>query len=200
MLENERIREIRKAQNLTLERFGAMVGVQKSAISKIERGENAVSEQIRLSICRAFHVNEVWLRTGEGEMFLKGDDAIIAEVADKYHLSDLDKEAFKLYLKLDESERQVLTSYSFSLAGKILENPVLYREYKRVRGELPKLTPANIEVEVAAYRAELELLAQAQADDEEEYGEKAKALAMKQRASEKKPEFPASSANESAVG
>lgn len=164
--ENERVRAIRKAKNLTLERFGAAVGVQKSAISKIERGENSVSDQIRLSICRAFDVNENWLRTGKGEMFLHGDDAVIAEVAERYHLSELDKEAFKLYLKLDEHERQGLMSFSFSLAGKILENPVLYRQYKQARGELPKLSKADIEVEVAAYRSELELLAAVEVEEE----------------------------------
>ncbi|MDE6590338.1 MAG: helix-turn-helix domain-containing protein [Oscillospiraceae bacterium] len=71
MLENDRIREVRKAKKLTLEKFGEKVGVQKSAISKIEHGENAVSDQIRLAVCREFDVNEHWLRTGEGDMFIQ---------------------------------------------------------------------------------------------------------------------------------
>jgi len=165
LTENERIREIRKAKNLTLERFGAMIGVQKSAISKIERGENAVSDQVRLSICRAFNVSEDWIRTGKGEMFLNDEDTLIAKVADKYHLDSLDLEAFKLYVRLSESDRKVLMSFSFSLAEKILEKPALYRECKRVRGELPKLSQADIEAEVTAYRNELELLAKVQADE-----------------------------------
>lgn len=66
---NERIKELRKALGLTLERFGEALGVQKSAVSKWERGENSVPDQMFKSICREFDVNEEWLRTGEGKMF-----------------------------------------------------------------------------------------------------------------------------------
>ena len=68
MTENERIRELRKARGLTLEEFGERVGVRKSAVSKIERAETSVTEQMRRSICREFGVREEWLRTGEGPM------------------------------------------------------------------------------------------------------------------------------------
>lgn len=67
---NERIKELRKALGLTLEKFGAALGVQKSAVSKWERGENSVPEQMFKSICREFNVSEDWLRTGEGEMYV----------------------------------------------------------------------------------------------------------------------------------
>ncbi len=66
---NQRIKELRKTLGLTLERFGEALGVQKSAVSKWERGENSVPDQMFKSICREFDVNEEWLRTGEGKMF-----------------------------------------------------------------------------------------------------------------------------------
>lgn len=66
---NERIRELRKALGYTLERFGSRLGVTKTAISNIERGERNVTDQMFVSICREFDVNEEWLRTGEGPMF-----------------------------------------------------------------------------------------------------------------------------------
>ena len=71
MTQGERVREIRKAKGLTLDKFGEKVGVKKTAISKIENGENGVTDQMFLSICREFAVNEQWLRTGEGEMFIE---------------------------------------------------------------------------------------------------------------------------------
>ena len=70
MKESDRIKEIRKKKGLTQDEFGAKIGIQKSAVSKIERGENAVSDQVRLMICREFNIREEWLRTGEGEMFI----------------------------------------------------------------------------------------------------------------------------------
>lgn len=76
---NERVKEIRKTLNLTLEKFGNKLGVGKSAINKIEKGENSLTEQMFISICREFNVNPEWLRNGTGSMFLELDqDGIIA--------------------------------------------------------------------------------------------------------------------------
>ncbi len=67
---NARIKELRKALGLTLEQFGKRLGVKKTAISNIENDHRGVTEQMFLSIVREFNVNEQWLRTGEGEMFV----------------------------------------------------------------------------------------------------------------------------------
>ena len=70
---NNRVREIRKHpshSNNTLEKFGESIGIKKSALSLIENGKNALTEQNIKSICREYNVNEEWLRTGEGEMFI----------------------------------------------------------------------------------------------------------------------------------
>lgn len=66
---NERIREVRKALGLTLEKFGANLGVTKTAICDIERGRRNVTNQMLTSVCKTYHVNETWIRTGEGEKF-----------------------------------------------------------------------------------------------------------------------------------
>ena len=66
---NERVKELRSALGLSTEKFGARVGVTRSAISRIENGVVNVTEQMQKSICREFNVNEDWLRTGNGEMF-----------------------------------------------------------------------------------------------------------------------------------
>lgn len=64
----ERIREIRKSKGLTMEQFGEKIRVSKQTISNFENNNRNPSEQIILSICREFNINEDWLRTGEGEM------------------------------------------------------------------------------------------------------------------------------------
>lgn len=70
---NDRIKKLRKELGLTLDKFGEKLGVTKPTISRIENGVNNVTEQMIKSICREFNVNETWLRTGEGEMFVDMD-------------------------------------------------------------------------------------------------------------------------------
>ena len=67
MTENDRIKEARKSLGLTQDKFGERLGVGRSAISNIEAGSRGVTDQLRLSVCREFNVNEDWLRTGEDE-------------------------------------------------------------------------------------------------------------------------------------
>lgn len=66
----ERIRQLRKdTLNLTLVEASARLGISNQSISAIETGKNNPSDQTIRSICREFGVNEIWLRTGAGEMF-----------------------------------------------------------------------------------------------------------------------------------
>lgn len=74
MTQGERVKEVRKSLDLTLDKFGEKLGVQKSAISKIEKGENNLTEQMTKAICREFGVDYIWLTTGDGEMFVDSDD------------------------------------------------------------------------------------------------------------------------------
>ena len=69
-MQNERVKEVRKTLNLTLEKFGKRIGLKKSAVSLIESGRNSLTDANIKSICREFNVNETWLRTGEGDMFV----------------------------------------------------------------------------------------------------------------------------------
>lgn len=71
MTAGERIKRIRKEKDLTLEKFGEKVGVTKQTISRIENGINSLTDQMVLSICREFSVNEEWLRNGTGEPFIQ---------------------------------------------------------------------------------------------------------------------------------
>ena len=68
MTENERVKQLRKARGLTLEKFGERIGIKKSALSQLENGKTSITDQTRRSICREFGVREEWLRDGTGEM------------------------------------------------------------------------------------------------------------------------------------
>lgn len=74
MTQGERIKDVRNSLGLTLEKFGEKLGVTKTAISRLEKGERSLTEQMAKSICREFSVDYMWLTTGEGEMFVETDD------------------------------------------------------------------------------------------------------------------------------
>lgn len=72
---NERIKQIRKSKGMTLADFGKIIGIQSSGVSKMEKGVTSVTNQTINTIVREFGVNEEWLRTGKGEMFIQRDNA-----------------------------------------------------------------------------------------------------------------------------
>ena len=105
MTQGERIKEIRKSLNLTLEKFGEKIGVTKTAISRIEKGERGCTEQMTKAICREFGVDYIWLTTGEGEMFVDSDDDFIEKI-DRIMAGEDDarKNIFKFMLSLNDDD------------------------------------------------------------------------------------------------
>lgn len=68
-LVKDRIKKIRKELDLTQQAFADKIGMKQNTIAQYEMGRTKPSDAIVFSICREFNVNEVWLRTGKGEMF-----------------------------------------------------------------------------------------------------------------------------------
>ena len=50
MKSGERIKELRKSLNLTLEKFGDRLGVTKTTISRLENNERSITEKMTNSI------------------------------------------------------------------------------------------------------------------------------------------------------
>lgn len=118
---NHRIKEIRKAIGLTQDEFGKRIGISNTAISKIEKGENNVSEQNIISICREFGINEEWLRNGIGEPFIpKTRNQIITDFAgDLIKENDTFKKRFiEALAKLNDQEWEVLKKVADNILDK----------------------------------------------------------------------------------
>lgn len=78
---NDRLKSIRKAKGMSQAEFGKQLGVMDSTVSRWESGDREIPDSAILSICREFGVNEVWLRTGYGEMFRpRSAEAELAEL------------------------------------------------------------------------------------------------------------------------
>lgn len=89
---NDRIKELRKAMNLSQEKFGELLGITKSGVSDIESGRRKVTDQHVIMLANN-GVSEEWLRTGKGSMFIpKSKDEEIAEM-----LADIQKSGEDLF-------------------------------------------------------------------------------------------------------
>jgi transcriptional regulator with XRE-family HTH domain len=69
MTVNERIRQLREALNMYQVDFSKAIRVSKSYTAEIENGHRIANDRIIRLICLTFGASEVWLKTGEGEMF-----------------------------------------------------------------------------------------------------------------------------------
>lgn len=109
MTQGERVKEIRKALGLTLEKFGEKLGVGKTAISNIEKGNRNLTEQMTKSICREYGVDYIFLTTGEGEMFVDSDDDFIEKI-DRIMAgeSDIRKNAIKALVNASTEDIEAL--------------------------------------------------------------------------------------------
>ena len=68
---NERIRAIGEKSGLNQTDFGARLGVKQTTITGYENGTRTPIDAVLLTICREFHVNENWLRTGRGDPYIQ---------------------------------------------------------------------------------------------------------------------------------
>lgn len=66
-----RVGDVIKTLGMKKVRFAERVGVDQSYMTKLTKGVGRPSELLIAAICREFNVNEDWLRTGEGEMFIR---------------------------------------------------------------------------------------------------------------------------------
>ena len=64
-----RIRELRRALGMTQQELADKLGIGRTIISNYEIGRSSMSDAVLRLIVTTFGVNEVWLRTGEGDMF-----------------------------------------------------------------------------------------------------------------------------------
>lgn len=115
----DRIKKVRKLNDLTMEQFGSIIGITKSSVSLLESGKNSPSEQTLKLICKEFNINMDWLQTGNGDMN--------KEVPNKFsfYLGQIEggddefiKDLIEVYMELDPNSKKALRIISEKLAEK----------------------------------------------------------------------------------
>lgn len=124
----DRIKKIRKEKEMTQEDFSKKLGLARNSIANYEIGRREPTNAIIVSICREFDVNEEWLRTGEGEMFLQipEEDETAALVydllgPDKESFYDIVLETIKAYKKLSPNSQKVINELMDNVIAGIKE-------------------------------------------------------------------------------
>lgn len=122
---NERIKQLRAALDISQEAFGKRLGVTGAAVSRMEKGERAVTEQMVLAVAREFNVNEEWLRSGTGNMFNElSQDEELAYIVGKAipQAPDFMKDTFialgKLSQEFTPQDWEAVRKFIDALAGK----------------------------------------------------------------------------------
>ena len=122
---NERIKALRKKLQLTQQEFANRLGTSRGNIGSYEVGKSAPSDAVISLIRKTFNVNEIWLRTGEGEMFeeLPEEDEVAAYVSDLLEddenpLYDIIKDIMKTYSELTPRSQEAIRDFS----AKLMEN------------------------------------------------------------------------------
>lgn len=107
----DRIKQIRKNLGMTQAQFGERIGVKGNTITNYEIGNRIPSNAIISSICREFHINEEWLRTGIGEPNVD-EDISFGDVCSKIGVHD--ERARNLimdYYKLSSEDKELLWKF-----------------------------------------------------------------------------------------
>ena len=115
----ERIKEVRKALGMNQTDFAARLGSVQNTITGYETGRRVPSNQVIASICREFRVNEDWLRTGAGEMFVPTPASIVDELAEEYHLCPEAQAMVEKFIALDEETQLAVFDFMCSVVDEI---------------------------------------------------------------------------------
>ena len=120
---NDRIKLIRKSLGLTQDEFGKRLGLTRGAITNIELNKTEPKPLLIDLICRIFNVNEDWLRTGEGEMFLPlTRSEKIAKFAGRILRDEsptFQRRLVELLAELDTEEWEILERFAQKLAKRM---------------------------------------------------------------------------------
>lgn len=119
-----RIRQVRNALNLTQSEFAVRLKSVQNTITGYETGRRNPSNQVLELICREFNVNEKWLRTGAGNMFIElpHEDEFFKAAAQISKANDkLAMQILIEYWKLDDDGKKLLKDFILHIAEKSKE-------------------------------------------------------------------------------
>lgn len=119
----DRIKQIRKSNNLTQQEFAHRLGVSRSGVASYETGEREPISAVISLICREFNINEDWLRYGKGPMNrpVNRDNEIESFMNEILHMEseNFRRRLINVLRQLNEDEWGLLESMALKLAEEV---------------------------------------------------------------------------------
>lgn len=100
-----RIKKVRRELELTQTEFASRLGLTQNTVTRYETGDRNPSTAVLSLIVKAYGVNEEWLRTGEGEMFIAAPSGVLNALAQEYGLRQKDYVLIEKLVKMSPAER-----------------------------------------------------------------------------------------------
>ena len=107
----QRMKLLRKELQMTQTDFGRAIGLSQGYFTSIESGKRHITDRTVTAICHTFHVEEKWLRFGEGEMFAKERNNVIDEIARTYRLDSMERIMVESFLSISPKQRKGIIAY-----------------------------------------------------------------------------------------
>lgn len=117
----ERIRKIRRDLDLTQQEFADRIGIKRNTVANYETGRNEPVDSVVSLICREFHVNEEWLRNGNGEMFAQDSEDELRALTEKYSLSAADRILIEKFVGLKADTRSAILDFMTDVVASLQE-------------------------------------------------------------------------------
>lgn len=150
---NVRLKQIRKALNLTQQEFADRLKIKRNTVATYETGKSNPSDAAVSLICREFNVREEWLRNGTGEMFKAAPSSALDALSEEYGLSNAAYVMVEKFVNLKPEAQETIFNYVREVAAAFQSG--------EISPAAPAAPPADfselsVDEKVELYRQELE--------------------------------------------
>lgn len=147
-----RIIKIADDNRLNKSEFARRINVTPAYISKLSKQPDSVPSDRTISdICRVFNVNEEWLRSGTGPMYLPSNSFDLTQYVLERDGDPLELEVIKAYLTLPKDIRQAVLDHFKKCLAQSLSSPApaptveeLEEEYIKRHSASASTTASNV--------------------------------------------------------
>ena len=114
-----RIKQIRERLNLSQSELGARIGLNRSSISNLEKGERRITDKHIKLLRSELNISESWLRTGEGDMFQTADGHSLDALEKLHPMHTLTRAFVEALISMPPEQEAVFVQLVHDVAARV---------------------------------------------------------------------------------